>query len=189
MPCRVLHHLVLAQPVAKMRDHVCNGFQMLVAEVQAGRDRYVDELGILRRRKDVIITRATEELRLLCETVEFPNPKAPEEVDFGHDLDGGAAHAVAAPLVASKAKAKAKASSATTAHADDGGKTASAGASASKHGSANNRGSGNDDNDDDSDDDDDRGSSSAAGSTASSSASTSGSGSDSGGETISDDSD
>ena len=28
--------------------------------VQAGRDRYVDELGILRRRKDVIITRATE---------------------------------------------------------------------------------------------------------------------------------
>eukprot|EP00937_MAST-01D_sp_MAST-1D-sp2_P002613 g2613.t1 len=83
----------------RQRDHVFNGFRLLVAEVRAGRDRHIDELGILRRKKDVLITLATDELRLMCETITFLRPPSADDGDSDDD-DGDTKVAMAATAAA-----------------------------------------------------------------------------------------
>jgi hypothetical protein len=47
------------------------GFQLLLLEISLGKDRYVDDRGIVRQRKEILFTLASDELRLLTESVRF----------------------------------------------------------------------------------------------------------------------
>jgi hypothetical protein len=52
-------------PTSQERDEVALGFELFLSELAQGKDRYVDDTGICRQRKQILFTMATDELRLL----------------------------------------------------------------------------------------------------------------------------
>ena len=64
-------NLDLEYDTPEARDQQLAGFLMFIAELKAGRDRYIDDIGVIRRKKEILVTLQCEELRLLTESTKF----------------------------------------------------------------------------------------------------------------------